>query len=637
MSDAENPHYFLCEELMVPNADKNDGGRINMLTSQLPQFLTLDNAETPKVFSGFENQIGKYTSAVKKYNEPIQILKIFALNENNFFIVVELLESNKYDLINYSSSINLTESYGYTSEFMVDITEGVIIPKDTVIYKNKMYDENLNLQIGVNLKCVYLAKEGLTYEDGVPISESAAKKLSHTEVTEIVVILNSNDILINKYGTSTEYKPYPNIGESIENGILCARRRINYNFVLDEFKNSNFSEVNSNDQCFYIEGIVEDITIYSNLTDEEKAYKFNAHLVNNVDGAFKIYNSIFKYLQKLKDSNTNQFCDDLNWLLQYSIDYINPTKKYSFDNTEFNGAIIKFKIKNTVKAKVGSKITGRFSNKGVVSKIIPDDEMPMTEDGLFRAEVCLNGLGVVGRLNIGQNYEMELSHYADFVINKFKNNRDKLFTNIMKFLSISSPKQHEFLVEKLKNKQLKKEYIDLVLADGLYIHQPPFFENANEDTMIELIKTFDIKLSKFVGIHEDLVAGTMYMIKLKHEPYGKLSIRSAGPISLLNVPYKNNESYKKGNSLYSNAAIRFGEMETINMMLTKDSEMVGKFIRTYSSSEQSRQFMVSTLMNTPIDKIDTLVDPDDVSRSNTAETLKALFAGTGIDLQTDFE
>jgi DNA-directed RNA polymerase beta subunit len=263
--------------------------------------------------------------------------------------------------------------------------------------------------------------------------------------------------------------------------------------------------------------------------------------------------------------------------------------------------------------------------------------MPQSKDGTFIPDVCLNGLGVIGRLNLGQKYEMELTHYSDLIIERFKKDKKKLFSALMEFLSITSPEQHKFLKSKLLTKALQDEYVQESIDNGLMIHQPPFFDNITVDKMLLLIEKFDIKLKKFKGIKNELVAGTMYFIKLKHEPYGKLSIRSAGPISLLNVPYKNNESFKKSNALYSNAAIRFGEMETINMMLTKDPETVGKFIRAYSSSEQARQFMIQKLINTDIDSIDSVIDdlvPE--SKSNTSETFKALLAGTGINfIETD--
>ena len=98
-----------------------------------------------------------------------------------------------------------------------------------------------------------------------------------------------------------------------------------------------------------------------------------------------------------------------------------------------------------------------------------------------------------------------------------------------------------------------------VRDDGLLIHQPPFFENADPVKMLELYDRFGVEKLKFVGIEQPLVLGTMYFIKLRHEAIGKFSARSAGQVSLLNVPFKSNEMYKKGTAPHNNSPIRFGK------------------------------------------------------------------------------
>ena len=59
----------------------------------------------------------------------------------------------------------------------------------------------------------------------------------------------------------------------------------------------------------------------------------------------------------------------------------------------------------------------------------------------------------------------------------------------------------------------------------------------------------------------------MYFIKLRHEASGKLSSRSAAQVSILDVPFKSNERYKKGTAPINDSHVRFGEQETFNMLL----------------------------------------------------------------------
>jgi DNA-directed RNA polymerase subunit beta len=635
-----NPHKFLGEELLSPNIDKVDGSRINMWDNHLTQLLTINEAEPPKIFTNFENQVGSYSSAFKKAENDFTVLKMFVRNDNNVVIIIRDHKTKKLDIIKYNSTVNLTENYGYEMEFTHIPDEGEIVKKGELLYRNNMYDDELNLQIGANLKAVFMAFKGLTYEDGILISESTAKTFTHTEVTEMVVMLNNNDVLINYYGDESIYKPFPSLGERTKDGILCSRRRIDYDNILDKFKSANFDSIMATDQIFFIEGEVDDIEIYSNFGEKEEEFLFNAPIVELKNQQDAFYFSLYEFLEPLK--KTENFSDDLNHIFQYAKDYLNPDLKFSLDNTEFEGVILKFKIKNRKPANVGSKFTGRCGNKGVVSKILPDDQMPTTEDGSERADIVLNLLGVNGRMNFSQLYEQELNFVSNQLIKKYRHNKEELFQNIMYLISLVSETQYEFLDNYFNDVKTEKEkkakinsFCNDLLEGGISLHQPPYFENMTFEGMMAIYEWTGIEKLKFKGIHDPMVIGEIYFIKLKHEAAGKLSARSSGPVSLLNVPYKNNDSYKKGNALYSNAAIRFGEQESLNMMLLKKPKGVINFLKAYSSSDKSRKHMIQTIFRNDIKNVNSVVDKDDNSRSNASETVRALFSGTGIDITSD--
>ena len=76
-----NNHSFLAEELLIPNANKVDCSRANMVCSHVGQLLVLDEAETPNVFSRFENQAGQYSSGIKRLKHASKVVKVFSFNE----------------------------------------------------------------------------------------------------------------------------------------------------------------------------------------------------------------------------------------------------------------------------------------------------------------------------------------------------------------------------------------------------------------------------------------------------------------------------------------------------------------------------------------------------------------------------
>ena len=196
--------------------------------------------------------------------------------------------------------------------------------------------------------------------------------------------------------------------------------------------------------------------------------------------------------------------------------------------------------------------------------------MPRTEDGEI-PDVVLNPLGVVGRVNVAQLYEHELTFIADQIVKKHADDKKgnlELYADIVDFFSILDSGQADCLKANLDGDvKAIAEFIKSVRDDGLLIHQPPFFENADPVKMLELYDRFGVEKLKFVGIEQPLVLGTMYFIKLRHEAIGKFSARSAGQVSLLNVPFKSNEMYKKGTAPHNNSPIRFGKVLSAEVKL----------------------------------------------------------------------
>ena len=131
--------------------------------------------------------------------------------------------------------------------------------------------------------------------------------------------------------------------------------------------------------------------------------------------------------------------------------------------------------------------------------------------------------------------------------------------DILKFYSIVCPNYYTFLVETLDKKTLDALFADMYVTGLVPVEQAPFFGNADIVTMQDVYREFKIDKVKFEGIQTPLVFGRMYFTKLKHEPKKKLSARSTGLTSLLDIPYKSSEAYKRGNALYNNNPVKMGE------------------------------------------------------------------------------
>ncbi|BBA22498.1 DNA-directed RNA polymerase subunit beta [Mycoplasmopsis bovirhinis] len=173
--------------------------------------------------------------------------------------------------------------------------------------------------------------------------------------------------------------------------------------------------------------------------------------------------------------------------------------------------IVKVSIAQKRKIKVGDKVAGRHGNKGVVSIVLPEEDMPYLEDGT-PLDVMLNPQGVPSRMNIGQILELHLGMAARKLNVKFVS---------PSFDGVKKPDIEAALEEAGLNKTGKQIIIDPITG-----------------------RKFDKPIS----------VGVMYMLKLNHMVDDKMHVRSVGPYSLITQQPLGGKSQNGGQ--------RFGEMET---------------------------------------------------------------------------
>lgn len=617
----KNKHYFLgSEELLSPNINKCDAARVHMFINHMNQALILNEPEVPNVFTNFENMIGKYSSGYKKINENFKIIDIFKFNENRIVYLIQYVDSEVFDILEMNGYSYLSEDYGYlNNNTKLELDKSY---ETAIVLKNTQYDDKLNLSYGVNLKTAFLSIDGKTYEDGIIVSESASKKLSHTSINKFDIMINKNDVLLNVYGDSENYIPLPEIGSKIENNVLAIRRRLNYDKLLHVAIN-DLTKPNILDSFFYAKGKLLDIKIYNNLSDEDMDYEYFDYI--NILYK-KEYNVFFKMDKRLKEiQNANyKYTDNFSHWLVNAHNYVNR-EKYISDKKTFDGILIECIVANNEPLKVGSKITNRMASKGVVSEIRKDENMPKSKDGIV-AEVILNPLSIINRLNISALYELELNYIMGFIKRKYKGK--ELLRKLYKFFYILNKEQFNFIKKYLKENK-PKNLLSHINNSDIPIHQPPFYGNVTIDILSRLIEYFNVDKMECENIVNKLIIADVYFIKLRHEPDNKMSARSTGYMSIFNTPLKNSENYKKGNALYNNNPLRMGEQEYYNLCLLED-ERINTYLQLNSSSVNGRETLYEQLMFTPLSKLEKINYTSKKISSNSVEIITSLFKILGI-------
>ena len=262
------------------------------------------------------------------------------------------------------------------------------------------------------------------------------------------------------------------------------------------------------------------------------------------------------------------------------------------------GVMKMVKVFVAVKRKLqsGDKMAGRHGNKGVISKIIPAEDMPYLEDGT-PVDVVLNPLGVPSRMNVGQILETHLGWAAAGLGNKigkmvFENDQNKS-KNLREFLSqIYSEKQYKSDFSKIDDTGIIQQAHNL--SRGVPI-ATPVFDGASETNVRDMLKLADLDETGQVWLTDGrtgevfdrkVTVGYIYMLKLHHLVDDKIHARSIGPYSLVTQQPLGGKAQFGGQ--------RFGEMEvwaleaygaayTLQEMLTVKSDDVSGRTKVYES------------------------------------------------------
>lgn len=418
-----------------------------MFASHIVQTVHLKHAEPPKVFTGFENQVGKYSVAYKKAEKNFTIIGKLWKNPMNYILVVKYSDG-VYDAIEVNTARHITEEYGYKlNDCLADKNVGDQVSAGDFIYKSDNYDDDGNFGYGVNLKAVYTPWFGQTYEDAIILTETAAKKLTSYKVEKTTITVNTNDILLNLYSDLNDrydnsYHSIPKVGEHTKGNILVASRREESQNILYNFQQNRMKEIDyQSDQVYYTNGgIIADINIYSNTPLEQMKQKnseFTKEVVQLYEEQYNYYKNLAElletiipamneeeylnsldpakkqlFLQERKEYghyykrplpaelNPNKYTEQLAYMWKYAHEYIDDKISWRSDAKRYDNFKLEIIVLKENPMNVGVKLTGRYGNKGVCSAIIPDDQAPYDPVTGIRAEIILNPLGIINRINL---------------------------------------------------------------------------------------------------------------------------------------------------------------------------------------------------------------------------------------------
>ena len=248
--------------------------------------------------------------------------------------------------------------------------------------------------------------------------------------------------------------------------------------------------------------------------------------------------------------------------------------------------------------KPGDKMAGRHGNKGVISKIVPIEDMPYMKNGK-PVDVVLNPLGVPSRMNVGQILETHLgwacSELGEKISDMIKTHNDSAKRTAAISEILKKVYGSEVYEQKIKTLN-KKEFDELSinLSSGVPI-STPVFDGASVDDVTDLLKLADLPSSGQTTLWDgrtgeqfdrQVTVGIIYILKLHHLVEDKIHARSTGPYSLVTQQPLGGKAQLGGQ--------RFGEMEvwaleaygasyTLQEILTVKSDDVAGRTKVYET------------------------------------------------------
>ena len=495
---------------LIPFLQNNDVARALMGTQQMSQSVPLVKPESPIVGTGIEKAIAQNSNAVVVAQDAGEVTYADASK-----VEVKYKKEGKaaYAVTKFEQSNTKTCYNQY-----VRIETGQKFKKGDVLIEGPSAEDG-DIAIGTNVKVGYMIWEGYEFEDGIVISDRLVKE---DVLTSIHISDHTIPVLETKLGPEEITRDIPNVSEEVlrnldEEGVVAVG-----------------SKVHSGD-----------------ILVGKVAPKGEAEL----SAEERLLRAIFG--EKAKDVRDNSLYMPHG---QHGV-VIGVKRVTKEDNEDLPAGTteeLTVYVAQMKKIEIGDKLAGRHGNKGVISAIVPEIDMPMMPDGTA-IDIVFSSEAVLKRMNVGQILEAPLGMAGKILDRKYE---------VPLLQSIPEEDIEEQLVEAGLPKSGKMKLIDG--RTGQY---------------------FD----------DEIIVGDTYILKLVHMSEEKMHARSTGPYSLITQQPLGGKAQFGGQ--------RFGEMEVwaleaygaahiLNEMITiKSDDLVGR-TRAYSSIIKGEEIPASTTPET---------------------------------------
>ena len=550
----------ICPHLAIntPFVNNNDGARLQMSSSQARQAVALLHNETPMVQTTLETSWIFEPDVMRSKEDG----KIVLLTDK---VIVIKYETGTWELLRIF----------YDTKVKNGITVGSKVSKDEVLaFKSNYFNDDGCLSQGKNLLVAIMSHPD-TYEDAIILSKSFVEKGLLDSYTYYTVeeYLSETDILlsINKGGV---YKALPSIGDIIKSGDPILRIK-------------HYSK--SMDKLLYPSKDITAIQDAEIMQVDVVPHKYNTS-IREFAIKMKEYHYFTKEMQKYLSSL--QIPQELMFKLK-TIHYLYDYDKIIQDNKKPLGVFIKIVYRVIERATAGDKFSNRHANKGVVSKLLEDKYMPKLPDGRI-ANVIVNPLSIISRMNIGQLYEMSAANciykIRQIVQDAEQTNLDEIKSKIKSFYTIIDNTETKWISKNIETVMHNVKNIEQLKSIDYVFPAPPFESTSLEQLKQarELLGLEEVQEVEYRGKKVHVNIGYMYFYRLMHIASHKFAGRSIGSFS--------SKTHQPVSGKQKGGGQKMGEMEIWALVSYDAIENLKEVLSIKSDNiEQKLSFIYKTL------------------------------------------
>jgi len=690
-----DPDLKIKEELLGaaalnPFIQHNSSPRGLMMSNHIAQSLVLEKPEKPIIFTGLEEEYGKY--AIKKEfehdSEVIAVIPRYSkvkLNKEpvEWTIIYKDLETGRIDamIVPYYNKFHPYFGFKFdiNKEFIESLFTGDVIPAGTIIAKPPTLMEDGSYSFGVNLNVALMSLDNAA-EDAVIISDRALEKLKFRLFETRSITVGEYMFPLNIYGDKDNYKAFPELYEEInETGAVAASRKYRDDLVPGLFSKYDAMQFNPIfDNVVYTRGEggrVVDIKVIKSPKKKKTLPKdTDTQFEKYADLLLEYYKNVVNVYENLNKQHKRLTGEDLvvgfefHRLVAEAYTIIETSKetariKKSYRKEDLDIYRAEFVIEYLIKPTKGFKITDRHGAKGVISKVVkvevrPIEEMPRDADGNV-ADIVLDSGSTVSRLNVGRLYERYFAAASrkakKLLKNRLGNKKPEDLTdeeirqvfkeNVLDFIKLFETDQYTVFKEAYDKNDIEamREQIKEIVEEEFYI----YYHNEVEKKAWEIV--LDIEQSRFkptYGPVEYMENGKKYKTKdpIMIAPMHIILLNKIADDMLATASAKVNQfglpigvsKFDKYRLPWRNSPVRFlGEAETRIIASYGGRELLAE-LRDRAASIRTHAEVYSKILEAEHPgRIENAVDRDKVGfeHDKAREVMLSLFNAVGLDLE----